>query len=681
MGTPAASHASPRAQGDDAGPQGTGKDSAAVILVALCAFATAFWVFQAPLPSDPLAVILAAGAVVLEVAIAPLGPFGFFSAAPACAIGLAMARGPGLASLSALLAIALRTVLYGRSTSAGRLKEAVIDLAPTLLAVGVTSVTRSLPLALTTLAATIAYSGAHAALSRRFLVGLDRVERIEALPMERALRTAHVSLPLIGAVLSTVTLAQAAALVAILWVFQSLAGNVVYRVRAQQVENTRGLLARSFEIYESARDTVDSTRRELSEAQVDRGTVEAFARHLAGSQTLEATLDLILDEAGRTVDGQSYAIFLEDEAKLVPARYRCPDMARFDLDAVAGVSEPIVERAWRQRVAMRATKGTNERRLFRDESQSLALPLQDQGVLYVGRAGVRPYTQDEYERLIVVASYGGLALQSTRRFEQRAEALRLQGEANERLQASLADLAEANARLRDSQEQLVQSTKLAAVGQLAAGVAHEINTPLGAIQISVESAAARLNSDPEKAAKRLENALSSVRRARGIIEKLLQYASPGLRKEDDVDLSHVVQEAAALLQPKIDQEGFHVALDLTEGCVARGNGNELQQVVVNLLLNALDASRRDRRPVRAFTLVQGEQVAFGVEDKGDGIKPASLPLIFDPFFSEKPIGQGTGLGLAVSRQIVERHGGRFDVKSQLEQGSTFTVWLPKGGAV
>lgn len=646
------------------------------LLAVVCLAAVGAFVALSPPTFDPPALALATGVLVLNVAIAPLGPFGFFSAAPACAIGLALSQNASLAGLTVLLSITLRTVLYGRASTAARLKEGLLDLFPTLLAIAAAFAAHALPVALVVAAVTLVYAGSRAVLARGFLASLPRVDRMEALPAGRSLRFAHLVLPVAGAVLATLTPAQALPLIALLWVLQSLAVNVIHRARAQVVENTRGTLVRSFEIYESARDTVESTRRELAEVQVERGTIEAFARHLAGSQTLEATLDLILDEASRIVGGQSLAIFLEDDAKLAPARYRLADVVNFELDVVAGVSEPTVERAWRQRTALRVTKGGQERRLFRTVEHALAAPLQDQGMLYVGRTEPIPYTHDDLDRLLVVASYGGLALQSTRRLEQRAQALRLQGEANQCLEVSLAELAQTHERLRASQEQLVQTSKLAAVGQLAAGVAHEINTPLGAIQLSVEMAATSFSSDPEKAARRLDTAVSAVKRARAIIDKLLQYASTDVRRDEQSDLSRVVGEALELVRPRFDQEAVTVTFDLQEGAVVTGNSNELQQVAVNLLLNALDASRRDKRPVRAFTCVHGDQAGFGVEDRGEGIRPESLPRIFEPFYTEKPIGQGTGLGLSVSHQIVERHGGRFDVHSHLEEGSTFTVWLP-----
>lgn len=651
-------------------------DRVTVLLAIACCALVGLNVARGSLSFQPYAQVLVIGMLCLEVACAPIGPFGFFSSSLACAVALALAEGSTTASVSALITLAIRSAVHGRSTRVARLKETLTDLAPGLLAIEVASAARSLPAIVTGVAVMLAYGVLYTALLRRFLTELSRAERMEALPVERGLRFVRLVIPLTGVVLATLPIVSAVSVIALLWVLQALAGNIIYRARAQQIENTRGQLARSFEIYESARDVAESARKELADAKVERGTIEAFARHLASSRTLDATLGLIIEEAGRTVHAQSVCIFVEDEGKLVPALYRCPDLARLEIDAVAGVSEPLVERVWRQRASMRSTKGGSERRLFPDDSQAIALPLQNQGVLYLGRAGSLPYDEEDVAHLLVVAGYGGLALQSTRRFAQREEALRLQAEANEKLEASMAALADANLRLRESQEQLVQSSKLAAVGQLAAGVAHEINTPLGAIQISVELAAARISNDPQKAAKSLDTAVSAVRRARTIIEKLLVYASHGSPKDEDVDVSCVVTEALELVRSRLEQEGVAVSLDLEAREKVRGNDQELQQVVVNLLLNALDASRRDKRPLRVSTFSRGNEVALEVEDQGEGIRSASLSRIFEPFYTEKPIGQGTGLGLAVSRQIVERHGGRFDVRSCVGQGSTFTVWLP-----
>ncbi len=233
--------------------------------------------------------------------------------------------------------------------------------------------------------------------------------------------------------------------------------------------------------------------------------------------------------------------------------------------------------------------------------------------------------------------------------------------------------------LQESKAQLFQSSKMAAVGQLAAGVAHELNTPLGSTIIAIEAAAAFMELKPEAAQAKLEVALRESLRARDIIHKMLYYARDARYGERSVNLTRVVEDTVALTRHQFSMDQIELVTELAEVPTVNCNENELQQVVQNLLINARDAVKQgeaQERRIEITTTSDDKSVQLTVSDNGPGIKAEDQDRVFEPFFTTKPVGQGTGLGLSVSRQIVENFGGRLWLESTSERGTTFKLSLP-----
>ncbi|MFN8612962.1 MAG: HAMP domain-containing sensor histidine kinase [Vulcanimicrobiota bacterium] len=222
------------------------------------------------------------------------------------------------------------------------------------------------------------------------------------------------------------------------------------------------------------------------------------------------------------------------------------------------------------------------------------------------------------------------------------------------------------------QVQLGQASKLAAVGQLAAGIAHEINTPLGSVMINLDLT---LRNHPEE--KRLLKAKEMVQFARDIIEKLLLFSRQASHfdQREEWQLAQVVDDGLALFSQSLSH--LQLRREVIGNPRARVCAGEIQQVLLNLLLNAADAIGPSSTSEILVSLEElGNQAVLRVADRGPGIAPENLEKIFDPFFTTKPIGQGTGLGLAVCRQIAEAHQGRLEVESQAGLGTRFSLWLP-----
>ena len=257
------------------------------------------------------------------------------------------------------------------------------------------------------------------------------------------------------------------------------------------------------------------------------------------------------------------------------------------------------------------------------------------------------------------------------------------------VQGELGDLAAAfnsmTQRISESQRQLTQADKLASLGRLAAGVAHEINNPLTGVLTYASLLERRLQGDAQ-GREDIAVIIRETLRCRLIIRELLDFARPTTPFRKPSDINEVVHHALAVVTNAFSTHQVERVLDLGAGLpLAFADANQIEQVVVNLLLNAADAVGTEGGRIRIQTrLAQGPPrkgseapscLELQVEDNGMGISPRDLPHLFEPFFSTKG-NRGTGLGLAVTWGIVESHGGAIDVESQEGHWSRFTLRLP-----
>lgn len=231
------------------------------------------------------------------------------------------------------------------------------------------------------------------------------------------------------------------------------------------------------------------------------------------------------------------------------------------------------------------------------------------------------------------------------------------------------------------QVQLLQTARLAALGEMAAGVAHELNTPLAVI---IGDAQLLIRSTPkdDKNYKILKDIKTCGLRCKRIVRGLLTFSRQEQYLFQPICLNDVVKEALKLVSYYIETENINIEQELdVQLPVIEGNSQQLEQVVVNLLLNARQSfdeeSDRERRILIKTGFDQERNQAFiKVTDNGRGIPQKILTKIFDPFFTSKGVGKGTGLGLSVSLGIVQKHGGTIAVESEPGKGATFTVYLP-----
>jgi two-component system, NtrC family, sensor histidine kinase HupT/HoxJ len=272
------------------------------------------------------------------------------------------------------------------------------------------------------------------------------------------------------------------------------------------------------------------------------------------------------------------------------------------------------------------------------------------------------------------------------------------------LKKAYADLAEAHQDLKGAQDRLVHSEKMASLGRLVAGVAHEINNPMSFIYGNVhtlsrygERLLAYLEavhaSNPAPDVRKnlridalladlpgtLDAILEGAERTRDIVESLRRYASEKVQTREEVDLVSLIHTSVRWVT-KGDNPQLETRYEGPEPCLIEAHSGSIQQVLMNIVQNAIDAMSGQEKPRLHVTLgSSGTRVIVRLRDFGPGIAEEDRRKLFDPFFTTKPVGRGTGLGLSISAQIIEGHGGTLTAENHPEGGAVFTLTLPRNG--
>jgi len=276
----------------------------------------------------------------------------------------------------------------------------------------------------------------------------------------------------------------------------------------------------------------------------------------------------------------------------------------------------------------------------------------------------RSITKQTLESVMTFAQQAGLAIhnafmyQELKTFSQQME---------EKIQQTTADL-------RKTEAQLIRSEKLAALGQLAAGIAHEIRNPLTSINILIHSLRDK-PSDEERHQEDLRVIEEEIHRINEIVDQFLRFAKPAPPLLQEADVLSLFEETLLLLKPQIEKQRIFVEKEFPALPPTVLDREQMKQVILNLLLNALQAMPGGGRlRLSAQVLEDNRWIQLSIQDTGVGIPPEDMNKLFDPFFSTKE--GGVGLGLSIAHRILDQHRGKIQAQSTPGRGTLFTLWLP-----
>lgn len=400
-------------------------------------------------------------------------------------------------------------------------------------------------------------------------------------------------------------------------------------------------------------------RRRTQELEALLRVSEELSQHLEMEVLLDFVLFLIID----LIPCQVAAIYRVDDGHIADGRIRNKDGS-------------VVEQPINLDDAIQWILQTNQPTLWPTENHisvenyksGIIIPLQYgntiSGILTV--LNDQNYDTSHMRLLHGIARQTALALRNAELYEIQANyALHLQDM-----------VAERTAELESAQEMLIRSEKLASVGRLAASVAHEIKNPLFPIQINLDDMLEDLRDSRPIHIEDIERTLESVHRIRHIVENLLEFTGKrhsGITEFQPINVNGIINSIIELNRKVFEQEDIGINLEVDELPYVLGNKYQLEQVLMNLILNARDAMQRyDTLTIRAFA--ENDQVIVHVEDTGSGIAAEVIDNIFEPFISTKE--HGSGLGLFISYGIIQNHKGEIEVASEVGTGTRFTLTLP-----
>jgi len=419
--------------------------------------------------------------------------------------------------------------------------------------------------------------------------------------------------------------------------------------------------------------------REISEAMVSM---------LSLNEISERLLLAVTDTMG--VERAMVLLLSEEERVLRPSAWRGdfdPDARRMQLP----VDHPIGKHLWMRRQELSRedfddATDPETREVCRDVFDSLDVRLLVPilfGVDLLGVIAVGPKLSgerlgpDDRQLLRTLANQSAIAIENAQAFDEIAKL-------NETLEARVE---ERTRELQDTQAQLMQSEKMRSLGQLVAGVAHELNNPIGFVHanlqlldgyigklVRAQEEGADASRAREAIAKLLRRSREGTERVKGIVQDLRTFSRMDQAELSDADLNDEIERTLGLMEPRF-KDGVNVVRDYGKLPPVRCYPAQLNQVFMNLVMNACDALQGSGE-IRIRTGSSSAGVCLEFEDDGPGIPPGVRERVFEPFFTTKPVGQGTGLGLSISHGIVERHGGRMIVECPEQGGTVFRIDLP-----
>ncbi len=419
-----------------------------------------------------------------------------------------------------------------------------------------------------------------------------------------------------------------------------------------------------------ARQLEDRLQRRSEELEALVRIGSEFNLRLGLDELAELILIIVRDEF--KVDHAELFLFDDGQAPVFYRDLRYGLRTREEAQNVLSDADTVASRAFRTQEPI-LLRGTDEEPPRSEHLCSLnlysamATPLKHHGqllgILTVGHENPGQFGENHLRMLRSVGEQAALAIRNAQLHAAlQSYAQNLESMVETRTQE-----------LRAAQVQLVQTEKLAALGRLAAGIAHEVNNPLQPVLNCLEAAIEDVQNSQTVDLESLRIAESEVQRIKTIVSRLLDFSRPSAEERLPVDLHDLVREVLMLTNRQLERKQVHVETHLRPVQPVSGSPTQLKQVFLNLVLNAME-SMPNGGTIVIETFADDKEVALSILDSGVGMDGQTIAQIFEPFYSTK--GDGTGLGLSVSYGIIQGHGGRIQVESEPGQGSRFTMWLP-----
>jgi len=405
----------------------------------------------------------------------------------------------------------------------------------------------------------------------------------------------------------------------------------------------------------------------LSRAYQRLITLYRIAFDIGAILDLDKLMSRVINLVITTIDAERGGVFLIDQEKKEPVLSISRERGKEDTHTELSYSNTVVNKAYQEGKSILSQDAAHDERLTKSESilhkgikSVMAVPIKSGdeviGILYVDSV-LRPvgFSGDDLELLTAIANTTSVSMQNARLFREAQE----------------------------KQAQLVEAEKLAALGRLASGVAHEINNPLTGIIGYAEMIVKKIqtgtpNADElEKWRDRLLLIEKEGKRCQNMVRNLLQFSRRKKAEMEPVVVNQILESAIMILEYSLDKARVRINRDLTPDLpLVNANADQLQQVFMNFMTNSCDAMPEGGDITIETKLIDGEKLAVSFADTGSGIPPEIQKKIFEPLFTTKGEGEGTGLGLSVTNEIVASHNGEVKLDSTVGKGTTFTVLLP-----
>lgn len=414
---------------------------------------------------------------------------------------------------------------------------------------------------------------------------------------------------------------------------------------------------------------------------------------IGGTHQLRELLDLVTESLVMRLEYDRSLI-----ARIQPEGVATAAQIGFSLDEIERIevgSLPFLSRTMKEGkgVLLKSEpKDKNIEELFGCTSL-IIVPLREKEFLIAGKRIIYDaMTPDDLETLSILAGQVKIAIENVELYQQLLQE-------RDQLQKAKQDLEEwsmvleqrvreRTRKLEEAQQQLIQASKLVAIGELGAGVAHELNNPLGGVlgyaQLAMEKIEQiRDSSLKEQIDRYLKIIEEETQRCKQIIGGLLRFSRSGIQEKpvhQSTSIEEIMENTLKLIRYQLEMHQIALTVEVEPGLPkVSGNGSQLQQVFTNIILNADQAMPKGGRLRITASKDSGKpgMISIRFQDTGRGIAPEHLSRVFDPFFTTKATGEGTGLGLSISYGIIQDHRGQITVESELKKGTLFTVFLPE----